>query len=99
MVQDFATCITTKLCYLQVGIHIALKSVSDQGTIVAKGCLCSIDPNAEVGGQVLGENWCQVNVKAVLKFEEKLIRPYGHCQELGHALGEMVAWPCSLVSN
>ncbi|XP_057790345.1 uncharacterized protein LOC131007210 [Salvia miltiorrhiza] len=84
--------------HLQVGVHVALKSVSRQGKIVAKGCVHSTNPNAEVGRQVMGENWCQVQVKVVLESEERLIRPYGYCQTLGNALGEMVAWPCDLVT-
>lgn len=64
---------------------------------MAKGCLHSTDPNAQVGGQALGENWCQVHVKVVLLPEEQLIRPYDVYQTLDDAYGGMVAWPCSLV--
>lgn len=83
----------------QVGSYVVLKSMFDQRIIVAQGCVYSIDPNAEVGGQILGENWCQVQVKAAFQTEEKLIRPYDFCQKLEDAVGEMVAWPCYLVSN
>lgn len=64
---------------------------------MAKGCLHSIDPNAQVGGQALGDNWCQVHVQVVLQPEEQLIRPYDYCQTLEDAHGGMVAWPGTLV--
>ncbi|KAH6760127.1 hypothetical protein C2S51_017076 [Perilla frutescens var. frutescens] len=83
---------------LQVGGRVALKSIFDQSKVVAEGCLQSIDPNAEVGGQVLGEKWCEVHVKVILQPEEQLIRPYDYCQTLQHAHGQMVAWPCNLVT-
>ncbi|KAL8509014.1 hypothetical protein ACS0TY_016270 [Phlomoides rotata] len=51
-----------------------------------------------MGGQALGENWCQVPVKVVLQPEEPLIRPYEYCQTLEDAHVGMVAWPCSLVT-
>lgn len=82
---------------MQVGVQVALKSIFDQGTIVAQGCLQSINPNTEVGMQILGENWCQVYVKSVLIFEEPLVRPYGYLQTVGDSLGEMIAWPCNFV--
>ncbi|KAL8471300.1 hypothetical protein ACS0TY_028814 [Phlomoides rotata] len=61
------------------------------------GCINSIDPSSEVGGQLLGSNWCEVNVKLVFEPEEELIRPYDNLQKFPHVLREMIAWPCNLV--
>ncbi|KAH6801006.1 hypothetical protein C2S52_001470 [Perilla frutescens var. hirtella] len=82
---------------LQVGARVTLKSIFDQSKVVAEGCLHSIDPNVEVGGQLLGEKWCEVHVKVALQPEEPLIRPYDYCQTVQDAPGQMVAWPCNLV--
>ncbi|KAL8535888.1 hypothetical protein ACS0TY_011508 [Phlomoides rotata] len=38
------------------------------------------------------------NVKVVFKHEEELIRPYGNLQKFAHVLGEMIDWPCNLVT-
>ncbi|KAL8523241.1 hypothetical protein ACS0TY_013274 [Phlomoides rotata] len=83
---------------LRVGGFVILRSVLDSTKIVAKGCLHSTDSNAQVGGQALGDKWCQVHVQVVLQPEEPLIRPYEYCQTLEDAHGGMVAWPCSLVT-
>lgn len=73
--------------------------MSDKETIAAEGCLNRIDPNTDVGMQVLGEFWCQVHVKAVLKDDELLVQPFGYCYTLGDAFGEEIAWPSDFVSN
>lgn len=83
---------------LQIGVPVALRSICDHNTIVAEGCLNRIDPNEDVGMQVLGENWCQVCVKVVLKDDELLVRPFDYCQTIGDAFGEEIAWPCDFVS-
>lgn len=46
---------------------------------------------------MFGENWYEVNVKVVLEPEEHLVRPYANFQKVSQMLGEMVAWPYSLV--
>ncbi|CAI9106506.1 OLC1v1005682C1 [Oldenlandia corymbosa var. corymbosa] len=45
---------------ITVGSYVSLKSVNDPTKIVAKGCIESMDPSKEVGGHVLGPNWCEV---------------------------------------
>ncbi|KAL8512708.1 hypothetical protein ACS0TY_018998 [Phlomoides rotata] len=83
---------------LRVGAYVSLKSLFDPNKIVAKGCINNINPCAEVGGHLLGANWCEINVKVVLEPEEELIRPYGNLQKIEHVLGEMIVWPCNLVT-
>ncbi|KAL8512927.1 hypothetical protein ACS0TY_019186 [Phlomoides rotata] len=87
---------TTNLS-LTVGAYVSLKSLFDQKKIVAKGRINSLNPCTEVGGQILGSNWCEVNVKVLLEPEEELIRPYENLQKIEDTLGEMIAWPCHLV--
>ncbi|KAL8465792.1 hypothetical protein ACS0TY_035047 [Phlomoides rotata] len=83
---------------LRVGAYVSLKSLFDPNKSVAKGCIYNINPCSEVGGHLLGENWCEVNLKVVLEPEEELIRPYGNLQKIEHVLGEMIVWPCNLVT-
>ncbi|KAL8483368.1 hypothetical protein ACS0TY_026173 [Phlomoides rotata] len=82
---------------LTVGAYVSLKSLFDPEKNVAKGRINSINPCTEVGGQILGSNWCEVNVKVILKPEEELIRPYENLQKIEDTLGEMIAWPCHLI--
>ncbi|KAL8512964.1 hypothetical protein ACS0TY_019214 [Phlomoides rotata] len=82
---------------LTVGAYVSLKSLFDQKKFVAKGRINSLNPCTEVGGQILGSNWCEVNVKVILEPEEELIRPYENLQKIEDTLGEMIAWPYHLV--
>ncbi|KAL8482859.1 hypothetical protein ACS0TY_025771 [Phlomoides rotata] len=82
---------------LTVGAYVSLKSLFHPKKIVAKGRINSLNPCIEVGGQILGSNWCEVNVKVILEPEEELIRPYENLQKIEDILGEMIAWPCHLV--
>ncbi|KAL8457566.1 hypothetical protein ACS0TY_035433 [Phlomoides rotata] len=82
-----------------VGAYVFLKSLFDLKKIVAKGRIKSINPCIEVGGQILGSNWYEVNVKVILEPEEELIRPYENLQKIEDTLGEMIAWPCHLVMH
>ncbi|KAL8523554.1 hypothetical protein ACS0TY_013501 [Phlomoides rotata] len=95
--NSLSNCATTNLP-LMVGAYVTLKSLFDPNKVVAKGCINSIDPCSEVGGQLLGSKWCEVNVKVVFEHEEELIRPYGNLKKFAHVLGEMIAWPCNLVT-
>ncbi|KAG6418780.1 hypothetical protein SASPL_120985 [Salvia splendens] len=81
----------------QVGTYVSLRSIFTN-KVVAKGCIYSIDPNAKVGGQALGLNWCEINVKVVVEPQEQLIKPYENFQELSQTVGHMIAWPRSLVT-
>ncbi|XP_041999819.1 uncharacterized protein LOC121749305 [Salvia splendens] len=80
----------------QVGTYVSLRSIFTR-KIVAKGCIHSIDPSTKVGDQMLGLNWCEINVKVVVEPKEQLIRPYDNLQELSQTVGHMIAWPCFLV--
>lgn len=56
-----------------------------------------MDPNTIVGGQTLGQNWCEVRIQVVLDPKESLIRPYDLLQTFEATLGGMIAWPYHLV--
>ncbi|XP_071932980.1 uncharacterized protein [Coffea arabica] len=82
---------------IRVGNMVSLKSLFDPTKIVAKGYLRSLNPLDEVGGQVLGPNWCEIQIQVAMTPREQLIRPYGLQQTIQDALGAPVAWPCHLV--
>ncbi|CAI9094765.1 OLC1v1030556C1 [Oldenlandia corymbosa var. corymbosa] len=82
---------------LKVGSYVSLKSVSDPTKIVAKGSIESMDPSKDVGGHILGPNWCEVFVAVSIVHEEHLFRGYGKFQKIGDVTGEMIAWPCTFV--
>lgn len=62
-----------------------------------KDAFITFDPSTKVGGQMLGLNWCEVNVQVIVEPTEQLIKLYDSLQNLSQALGEMIAWPCYLV--
>ncbi|KAH6798267.1 hypothetical protein C2S52_022821 [Perilla frutescens var. hirtella] len=80
------------------GMNVLLKSLFNPTKIVAKGYVRNTDPSTVVGGQMLGLNWCEVNVQVIVDPEERLIRPYNNLQMLSETKGAMIAWPCNLVA-
>ncbi|XP_073129145.1 uncharacterized protein [Henckelia pumila] len=82
---------------LRIGCSVSLQSLFDSMKIVAKGVVRGMDANIEVGRQMLGPNWCEIQVLVVLEKEESLIRPYDLLQNFGDALGGMIAWPSHLL--
>lgn len=74
-------------------------SVIDPLDKVALGQVVNMDQFTEVGGEELGPKWCEVQVKVAIKWEERLIRPYGVFKNMGDATGATIAWPLSLVLN
>ncbi|XP_073138959.1 uncharacterized protein [Henckelia pumila] len=82
---------------LRIGCSVSLQSLFDSTKIVAKGVVRGMDANIEVGRQMLGPNWCEIQVLVVLEKEESLIRPYDLLQNFGDALGGMIAWPSHLL--
>ena len=65
---------------------------------MAKGWVRSLDPDEVVGSEVIGPNWCEVDVQVAIKKDEYLVRKYGLFDTVQDAIGAPVAWPCSLVS-
>ncbi|KAG8372469.1 hypothetical protein BUALT_Bualt12G0069400 [Buddleja alternifolia] len=76
---------------------VALLSIVDRKEIVAKGFLKSMEPSNQVGGQVLGKNYCEVHVNVVVKRDEELIRPNDSFETMRDVLGMSISWPISLV--
>ncbi|XP_073158827.1 protein STRUBBELIG-RECEPTOR FAMILY 3-like isoform X2 [Henckelia pumila] len=81
----------------QIGCSVSIKSLLHSMKVVAKGVVRSMDLNIKVGRQMLGPNWCEIQVLVVLEKEESLIRSYDLLQKFGDALKGMIAWPCHLV--
>ncbi|XP_073046855.1 uncharacterized protein [Primulina eburnea] len=88
---------STNTMIYKIGCSVSIKSLFDSTKIVAKRVVRSMDPNTEVGRQMLGPNWCEIQVLVVLEREESLIRPYDLLQKVGDTLGGMIAWPCHLL--
>ncbi|KAH6787388.1 hypothetical protein C2S52_006940 [Perilla frutescens var. hirtella] len=88
----------TPTLHLQDGMNVLLKSLFNLTKIIAKGCIRNTNPSTIVGGQMLGLNWCEVNVQVIVDPEERLIRPYNNLQMLSQTKGTMIAWPCNLVA-
>lgn len=57
-----------------------------------------MDPDAVVGSEEIGPNWCEVDVQVAIKKDEHLVRKYGLFITVQDAVGAPVAWPCYLVS-
>ncbi|KAH6796804.1 hypothetical protein C2S52_021358 [Perilla frutescens var. hirtella] len=88
----------TPTLHLQDGMNVLLKNLFNPTKTVAKGRVHNTNPSTVVGGQMLGLNWCEVNVQVIVEPDERLIRPYNNLQMLSQTKGAMIAWPCNLVA-
>ncbi|KAH6799468.1 hypothetical protein C2S51_035952 [Perilla frutescens var. frutescens] len=86
------------ICPSDDGMNVLLKRLFNPMKIVAKGYVHNTNPSTVVGGQMLGLNWCEVNVQVIVDPEERLIRLYNNLQMLSETKGAMIAWPCNLVA-
>ncbi|CAI9102765.1 OLC1v1001085C1 [Oldenlandia corymbosa var. corymbosa] len=84
---------------LQVGQYVYLKPFADPNQLVAKGRIESLDPCTEVGGLPIGINWCQVLVEVIIISDAPLIKGYNHYVTVQDAHGDLVAWPCAIVTS
>lgn len=66
---------------------------------VARATVISTNPNTLVGGQVLGNEYCEVVVNAVMKRDAMLPRPYDEIQTMASALKMSIAWPYNKVKE
>jgi hypothetical protein len=57
----------------------------------------SCDPNAQVGGVALGEEFWKVRVTYPMEENEELVRPWASLKTLHDAKGKTIAWPSVLV--
>ena len=60
---------------------------------VARGTVTSTNPKTMVGGQPLGNEYCEVVVNVVMKRDAILPRPYGGIETMASALKMTIAWP------
>ena len=83
---------------IQVGTTVLLNSINKVN--LAFATLLSCDPDAQVGGLRLGNQFWKVCVTYPIEEKEELIRPWGQYKALGDAKGKSIAWPsvcvCSL---
>ena len=66
---------------------------------MARGIVISTNPNTMVGGQPLGNEYCEVVVNAVMRRDAMLPRTYGEMQTMASALKMSIAWPYNKVIN
>jgi hypothetical protein len=83
----------------QVGKDVILYAVLRSELPVAKGTVISTNPNTIVGGQPLGNEYCEVVVDVVMKKDAMLPRTYGEMQTMASALNMNIAWPFNKVIN
>ncbi|XP_071712569.1 uncharacterized protein [Rutidosis leptorrhynchoides] len=82
---------------LKVGDEVFLHNIVTYEK-VAKAWLRSMDPTTEVGGIEIGEDWCSVEVQAIIKRGSLLVRPFDLFMRVGDAGGACVAWPSTYLS-
>jgi hypothetical protein len=77
---------------LQVGKDVILYALL-RSDPVAKGTIISTNPNSVLGGEALGNQYCEVVVNVVLKRDTILPRPYGDVKTMADAHKMSIAWP------
>ena len=83
----------------QVGKDVILYTILRSELPVAKGTVISTNPNTIVGGQPLGNEYCEVVVDVVMKRDAMLPRTYGGMLTMASALNMSIAWPFNKVIN
>ena len=66
---------------------------------MAWGTVISTNPNTIVGGQPLGNEYCEVVFNVVMKRDAMLPQTYGEMMTMGSALSMNIAWPFNKVIN
>ena len=66
---------------------------------MARGTVVSTNPKTLVGGQPLGNEYCEVVVNVVMKRDAMVPRAYGKIQSMATALNMNIAWPFNKVMN
>ena len=75
-------------------------NLRNKDKLVAKGTLESKEKTYVVGGNMLGVQYVAVRVCGCTYLGyEKLVRPYEKFQTVRDAMGSVIAWPSSHVSN
>ena len=96
-----STCLALTLLWVhhlfQVGKDVILYAILRSESPVARGTVISTNPNTIVGGQPLGNEYCEVVVNVVMKSEAMLPRSYGEMLSMASALNMNIAWPFNKV--
>uniref|UniRef100_J3NCL5 Transposase Tnp1/En/Spm-like domain-containing protein n=1 Tax=Oryza brachyantha TaxID=4533 RepID=J3NCL5_ORYBR len=82
-----------------VGKDVILFTILRSELPAARGTVISINPNTMVGGQPLGNEYCEVVVNVVMKRDAMLPRSYGDMKTMASALKMSIAWPYNKVIN
>ena len=82
-----------------VGKDVILFAILRSELAVARGTVISTNPNTMVGGQPLGNEYCEVVVNVVMRRDAMLPRTYGEMQTMASALKMSIAWPYNKVIN
>ena len=83
----------------QVGKDVILFAILRCELAVARGIVISTNPNTMIGGQPLGNEYCEVVVNVVMKRDAMLPRTYGEMETMASALKMTIAWPYNKVIN
>ncbi|WVZ85690.1 hypothetical protein U9M48_032585 [Paspalum notatum var. saurae] len=81
------------------GSEVRIKSWRNSSKIVALGRVLARDPNAEVGGCKIGNEFWMLRVGLVVVPKETLIRPYNKFEFIGDVGRNPIAWPSSCVEK
>jgi hypothetical protein len=76
----------------QVGKDVILYAILRSELAVARGTVISTNPNTMVGGQCLGNEYCEVIVNVVMRRDAMLPRAYGNMETMASALKMSIAW-------
>uniref|UniRef100_J3LWJ6 Transposase Tnp1/En/Spm-like domain-containing protein n=1 Tax=Oryza brachyantha TaxID=4533 RepID=J3LWJ6_ORYBR len=82
-----------------VGKDVILFTILRSELPAARGKVISINPNTMVGGQPLGNEYCELVVNVVMKRDAMLPRSYGDMKTMASALKMSIAWPYNKIKE
>ncbi|XP_066358517.1 uncharacterized protein [Miscanthus floridulus] len=82
-----------------VGKDVILFAILRSELAVARGTVISTNPNTMVGGQPLGNEYCEVVVNVVMRRDAMLPWTYGEMQTMASALKMSIAWPYNKIKE
>ncbi|KAL6843204.1 hypothetical protein ACP4OV_026917 [Aristida adscensionis] len=85
---------------MTVGTVVVLKSAKyPNKDDVAYATFLSCDPDVEVGGVKLGNEFWKLRITFPIEPNELLVRPWHSYKTIGDAKGKIVAWPSTFVEK
>ncbi|KAK3164411.1 hypothetical protein QOZ80_1AG0017670 [Eleusine coracana subsp. coracana] len=82
-----------RISMMAAGTTVVLKSSKyPNKEDVAYASFVSSNPNAQVGGVAVGQQFWKVRVTYPMEENEELVRPWGNLKTLGDAKGKAIAW-------